>query len=161
MQPEPRETSSEAKNDDAVPSAEDTGAENRAAGEHGPDAAQSGGGEGTDATSGEQVVEHHPDEEEIRENIIGVMRTIYDPEIPVNIYDIGLIYGIDVDTESKAFVRMTLTSPACPVAGTLPGEVEQKIAGAQGVSEASVELVWDPPWGIERMSEAARLQLNL
>ena len=147
MQPESRDTSSEAKNDAAVPSAEDS--------------AQSGEGEGTAATSGEQVVEHHPEEEEIKENIIGVMRTIYDPEIPVNIYDIGLIYAIEVDTESKAFVRMTLTSPACPVAGTLPGEVEQKVAGAPGVSEASVELVWDPPWGIEMMSEAARLQLNL
>ncbi len=106
-------------------------------------------------------IEHHPDEATIKENIIGVLRTIFDPEIPVNIYDIGLIYAIEVDTDARAYVNMTLTSPMCPVAGTLPGEVEMKISGAPGVDTAHVELVWDPPWGMEKMSEAARLQLNL
>ena len=105
--------------------------------------------------------EPHPDEEAIRENVVDVLKTIFDPEIPVNIYDIGLIYGITVDTEAKAHIRMTLTSPMCPVAGTLPGEVEQKTGGAVGVRESKVELVWDPPWGPDKMSEAARLQLNL
>jgi len=105
--------------------------------------------------------EPHPDEEEIRENVVGVLKTIFDPEIPVNIYDIGLIYSITVDKDSKAYIRMTLTSPMCPVAGTLPGEVEQKTSGALGVRESKVELVWDPPWGPDKMSEATRLQLNL
>jgi FeS assembly SUF system protein len=97
----------------------------------------------------------------MREDIIGILRTIYDPEIPVNIYDIGLIYSIEVDTEARAHVKMTLTSPMCPVAGSLPAEVEMKVGAAPGVSAARVELVWDPPWGIDKMSEAARLQLNL
>ncbi len=113
------------------------------------------------APASPEPFEPHPDEEAIKESIVGVLRTIFDPEIPINIYEIGLIYEIKVDVEGKAFIKMTLTSPMCPVAGTLPPEVEQKVSGALGVREAKVELVWDPPWGPERMSEAARLQLNL
>ena len=105
--------------------------------------------------------ERHADSDAIVDNVVGVLRTIFDPEIPVNIYEIGLIYEIVVDTNAKAFVKMTLTSPACPVAGSLPPEVEQKVAGAPGVRDCEVRLVWDPPWGPKRMSEAARLQLNL
>src|SRR5262245_43827435 len=94
-------------------------------------------------------------------NIIEVIRTCYDPEVPVNIYELGLIYGVDVQPGGKVHVRMTLTSPACPVAGTLPPEVERKIRAVDGVTECKVEVVWEPPWSIERMSEAARLELNI
>lgn len=97
----------------------------------------------------------------IREDIIEVLKTIYDPEIPVNIYELGLIYEIDVDESNFANIKMTLTSPACPVAGTLPPEVEAKAGMVPGVSGSKVELVWDPPWDMSKMSEAARLQLNL
>jgi len=93
--------------------------------------------------------------------IVEVLKTVYDPEIPVNIYDMGMIYGVDVNEENFAHVTMTLTSPACPVAGTLPGEVEQKVKGVPGVSDGKVELVWDPPWTPEMMSEAARLELGM
>lgn len=99
--------------------------------------------------------------EELKQKIIGVLQTVYDPEIPVNIYEIGLIYGIDIDPSSAVQIQMTLTSPACPVAGTLPGEVEAKVAAAEGVSSAQVELVWDPAWSPEKMSEAAKLQLGM
>jgi FeS assembly SUF system protein len=94
--------------------------------------------------------------------VIKVLRQIYDPEIPVNIYELGLIYGIDVDDGGGVKVRMTLTAPACPVAGSLPGEVEQRIEAAiPEVQGASVELVWEPPWSKDRMSELARLTLDM
>jgi FeS assembly SUF system protein len=92
--------------------------------------------------------------------VIDVMRTVYDPEIPVNIYELGMVYGVDCEPGGKVTVRMTLTSPSCPVAGTLPGEVQARIAAMPEVSEARVELVWDPPWEPSRMSEAARLELG-
>lgn len=93
--------------------------------------------------------------------IVAALRTIFDPEIPVNIYELGLIYDIAVDPETRhAKIKMTLTSPACPVAGSLPGEVEQKVAGVPGVGAAEVELVWDPAWNPSMMSEAARLELG-
>jgi FeS assembly SUF system protein len=93
--------------------------------------------------------------------VIDVLSTCYDPEIPVNIYDLGLIYGVDVTPEGAVSIRMTLTSPACPVAGTLPGEVEQKVKAIPGVTSVKVDLVWEPPWGKHLLSEAARLQLGL
>lgn len=89
-----------------------------------------------------------------------VVKTVFDPEIPVNIYDLGLIYGIDIDEEGAVDVKMTLTSPMCPVADILPAEVEEKIRGVQGVSKVTLELVWDPPWSPDVMSAAARLDLN-
>jgi FeS assembly SUF system protein len=92
---------------------------------------------------------------------VDVLRSCYDPEIPVNIYDLGLIYQIAESEPGKLFVKMTLTSPMCPVAGSLPPEVKQKMAGVPGVSEARVDVVWDPAWSPEKMSEAARLQLNM
>jgi len=92
--------------------------------------------------------------------VIEALKTCYDPEIPVNIYELGLIYNVRVDTEGQAEIRMTLTSPACPVAGSLPGEVEATVRAVPGVSAARVELVWDPPWDKEMMSEAAKLQLG-
>lgn len=96
----------------------------------------------------------------IRQRVIDVLKTVYDPEIPVNIFDLGLIYAIDVTDAGQVHVRMTLTAPGCPVAGTLPGEIQRKIASVDGVTDATVQLVWDPPWSKERMSEAARLELG-
>ena len=98
---------------------------------------------------------------DLLEEIIAALRTVHDPEIPTNIYDLGLIYAIDAVGESDIAIRMTLTAPACPVAGTLPGEVERAVSQVPGVSSAQVELVWDPPWSAERMSEAAKLELGL
>lgn len=100
-------------------------------------------------------------EQVLKEQIIDAMRTVYDPEIPVNIYELGLIYDLRVSKDGKVEVDMTLTSPACPVAGTLPIEVENKIAAVPGVSDVKLDLVWDPPYTMEMMSEAARLQLGL
>ncbi len=93
--------------------------------------------------------------------VVEAIRTVYDPEIPVNVYDLGLIYGIDVKDDRSVHVVMTLTSPACPVAGILPGEVETMVRSAPGVGAVSVELTWDPPFTIERMSEDVRLMLGL
>ena len=97
----------------------------------------------------------------IEGKVIAALQNIYDPEIPVNIHELGLVYGIDVDDKNYVKIRMTLTSPACPVAGSLPGEVERKIEAIPEVSGAEVELTWDPPWSKDRMSEAAMLQLGL
>ena len=99
--------------------------------------------------------------QDLESKIIDVLRTCYDPEIPVNIHELGLIYGIDIDPEGAVNIKMTLTSPACPVAGSLPPEVEQKVSKVEGVSAAKVEVVWDPPWNPEMMTEAARLQLGM
>lgn len=93
--------------------------------------------------------------------VIEVLKSIYDPEIPVDIYELGLIYDIQVDETNAVKVTMTLTAPACPVAGTLPGEVETKIEAIPEVRTADVELVWDPPWDRSRMSEAAMLTLGM
>ncbi len=98
--------------------------------------------------------------EQIKENIIEQIKTCYDPEIPVNIYELGLIYNIKVEEGGSTFVEMTLTSPACPVAGSLPGEVEEKVKKAEGVTETKLDLVWDPPWHPDMMSEAAKLELG-
>jgi FeS assembly SUF system protein len=97
----------------------------------------------------------------VEERVVGVLKTCFDPEIPVNIYELGLIYEIKVDAASAVEVKMTLTSPMCPVAGSLPPEVEGKIKKVQGVTAVKVELVWDPPWTPALMSEAAKLQLNM
>ena len=98
----------------------------------------------------------------LRGSVIEALRTVYDPEIPVNIYDLGLIYGLDVDEAGGTVaIRMTLTAPGCPVAQTFPATVEQAVRRVAEVREAHVELVWDPPWSRERMSEAARLELGL
>ena len=95
------------------------------------------------------------------EQIVDVLRSVYDPEIPVNIYEMGLVYDVAVNSLGEVGIRMTLTSPACPVAGTLPIEVENKVAALPGVNNCEVEVVWDPPYSMEMMSEAARLQLGL
>jgi FeS assembly SUF system protein len=98
---------------------------------------------------------------DIRPQVLEVLSTVFDPEIPVNIRELGLIYDVLVDKDGRVGVRMTLTAPACPAAQSLPVEVQQKAASVPGVSEAKVEIVWDPPWTKEMMSEAAKLQLGL
>ncbi len=96
----------------------------------------------------------------LKADVIDTIKTCYDPEIPVDIYELGLIYDIRIDDEKRVNIKMTLTSPNCPVAGSLPGEVEEKVKAVQGVKDAKVELVWDPPWSYEMMSEEARLELG-
>jgi FeS assembly SUF system protein len=101
------------------------------------------------------------DPSDIENGIVEALKTVFDPEIPVNIYELGLIYDIDILEDGDVKVKMTLTAPGCPVAGTLPGEVQAKVAGVPGVKSADVELVWDPAWNPSMMSEAARLQLGM
>ena len=98
---------------------------------------------------------------DLYEAVISALKEIYDPEIPVNIYDLGLIYGVEVDDESDVIVTMTLTTPHCPVAETMPGEVELRAASVPGVRDAEVNLVWDPPWGPDKMTDEARLELGM
>lgn len=97
----------------------------------------------------------------LKEAIIDALKQVFDPEIPVNIYDLGLIYEVEIDDEAYVDVKMTLTTPGCPVAQTFPGTVENAVKNVSGVVDCSVELVWDPPWTQERMTEAARLELGL
>jgi FeS assembly SUF system protein len=103
----------------------------------------------------------HVETAQVETNVIAALRTIYDPEIPVNIYDLGLVYGLDVDAAGKVDIRMTLTAPACPVAETFPGTVEQRLYEVPGVTEVRVELVWEPAWSPDRLSEDAKLSLGL
>ena len=101
------------------------------------------------------------EESDLRERIIEQLKTVYDPEIPVDIYELGLIYEVAVDDEGRAAIRMTLTSPMCPAAEMLPPEVESKARSVEGVSSVQLDLVWDHPWTPDRMSEAARLELGM
>jgi FeS assembly SUF system protein len=100
------------------------------------------------------------DTEELRLSVIDALRGVYDPEIPVNIHELGLIYRCDVSPEGNVAIDMTLTAPACPVAGEMPGMVENAVRAVPGVGDVKVELVWDPPWDQSMMSEAARLELG-
>lgn len=100
-------------------------------------------------------------ENEMLEAIVARIRTIYDPEIPVNILDLGLIYAIDITGDNMVLVRMTLTAPACPVAGTMPGMVEEAVKAVAGVTDCKVDLVWDPPWNREMISDEAKLELGI
>jgi FeS assembly SUF system protein len=97
----------------------------------------------------------------LKDQVIAALRKVFDPEMPVNIYELGLIYDCAVDAEGKVALRMTLTAPNCPVAGTLPGEVERAVLAVPGVSGVKLELVFDPPWTKARMSEAAKLALGI
>lgn len=96
----------------------------------------------------------------VRERVVDALTTIYDPEIPVNIYELGLVYDLDVNADGDVGILMTLTSPSCPVAESLPPEVEAKVGAVEGVRAVKVDLTWDPPWTPERMSEAAKLELG-
>ena len=97
----------------------------------------------------------------VEQAVVEMIKTVYDPEIPVDIYELGLIYEVDVRPESSVYIKMTLTSPMCPVAETLPPEVEEKVRMVEGVADVTLELVWDPPWHPDMMSEAAKLELNM
>jgi FeS assembly SUF system protein len=108
-----------------------------------------------------ESAEPKTDLDALKQRVIQALRTVYDPEIPVNIYDLGLVYGLDVGDAGMVSIRMTLTAPGCPVAQTFPGTVEQAVKGVLGVADARVALVWDPPWSREMMSEAARLELGM
>ena len=98
---------------------------------------------------------------ELKPQIVEQLSTVFDPEIPVNIYELGLIYDVAVDKDGLAVIQMTLTAPGCPAAVTLPAEVQGKVKGVDGVSDARVDLVWEPPWDKDRMSDAAKLQLGI
>ena len=98
---------------------------------------------------------------DIKNRVIEAVKKIFDPEIPVNIYELGLIYKIEVDEKNKINIDMTLTSPNCPVAESLPKEVKENIMKVEGVSNVNLNLVWEPPWDKDKMSEAAKLELNL
>jgi FeS assembly SUF system protein len=97
----------------------------------------------------------------LQEKVVEALKTVQDPEIPVNLVDLGLIYELLVNKDGTVYVEMTLTTPACPVAGALPGQVQQAVAGVAGVTDARVKLVWTPPWTKDRMSEEAKLELGL
>jgi FeS assembly SUF system protein len=97
----------------------------------------------------------------LKDRIVAALHTCFDPEIPVNIYELGLIYDINIEPTGAVGIRMTLTSPACPVAGSLPPDIQRKIAALPQVTSARVDVVWDPPWDKDRMSEAAKLQLGI
>ncbi|HLK67030.1 MAG TPA: SUF system Fe-S cluster assembly protein [Bryobacteraceae bacterium] len=97
----------------------------------------------------------------LKDQVIGAMRKVYDPEMPVNIYELGLIYGVEVSAEGQVDIRMTLTAPNCPVAGSLPADVERAVRAVPGVTGVKLELTFDPPWSKARMSEAAKLALGL
>lgn len=98
----------------------------------------------------------------LKDQAIGILMETYDPEIPVNIYELGLIYGVEADEEAgKIDITMTLTTPMCPVADSMPGEIQEKIAGIDGVNDVKVDLVWEPPWDMSMLSDAAKLELGM
>jgi len=109
----------------------------------------------------EPITDTPPPAQDLEGEIVDALKTVYDPEIPVNIYEMGLIYDLEIQPEGQVQIKMTLTSPGCPVAGTLPGEVKAKVEKVPGVAAADVELVWDPAWNPSMMTEAARLQLGM
>ena len=98
--------------------------------------------------------------QQITQDIVGALKTVYDPEIPVNIYDLGLIYTIDIDAENMVKITMTLTAPGCPVAGEMPGWVQDSVGAVPGVKDVDVDMVFDPPWGMDMMTDEARLELG-
>ncbi|MCG6862274.1 MAG: SUF system Fe-S cluster assembly protein [Chromatiaceae bacterium] len=111
--------------------------------------------------SDQEVFVERMDSQELYEPIVDALRTVHDPEIPVNIYDLGLIYRIDIAETGDVDIAMTLTAPACPVAGAMPAMVEEAVRQVEGVGEVNVELVWDPPWTQEKMTDEALLQLGM
>jgi len=115
----------------------------------------------TGATAAAPAANASVDVHRMEQLVIDALHTVYDPEIPVDIYELGLIYSIDVSPEGKVAVTMTLTTPACPVAGSMPGQVEKTIRMIDGVTDVVVDLVWEPTWGPAMMTESARLQLNM
>jgi FeS assembly SUF system protein len=106
-------------------------------------------------------VDQAPEQPPLKERVIKILKTCYDPEIPVDVYDLGLIYDLAVSDEGDVEIKMTLTSPACPVAGSLPPEIENKVKSVDGVNGVKVAVVWEPPWKPDMMSEAAKLKLGM
>ena len=102
-----------------------------------------------------------PPIDQVRRNVVAALRTIFDPEIPVNVYDLGLIYALDIDAEGRVDIQMTLTAPACPVAGTFPDTVASRLNEVPGVNDVRVQLVWEPPWTMDRLTDDVKLQLGL
>ncbi|MEM9146653.1 MAG: SUF system Fe-S cluster assembly protein [Pseudomonadota bacterium] len=113
------------------------------------------------ADPGQPLIAESSTEHPLYDQVVEACRSVHDPEIPVNIYDLGLIYRIGIDGESNVEVDMTLTAPGCPVAGEMPGWVAEAIEPIPGVKTVSVELVWEPPWGLDKLSDEARLELGL
>ncbi len=116
-----------------------------------------------DATApmeGAPLIKPSSTEHPLYDNIVEACRTVYDPEIPVNIYDLGLVYTIEISPENKVMIVMTLTAPGCPVAGEMPGWLVDAVSPVDGVQEVDVEITWDPPWGMDMMSDEARLELG-
>jgi FeS assembly SUF system protein len=116
--------------------------------------------EPTDMLEGTPLIEPSSTDHPLHDNVVEACRTVYDPEIPVNIYDLGLVYTILIDDEGATRLKMTLTAPGCPVAGEMPGWVAEAVLAVPGVKTVDVDLVWDPPWGMEMMSDEARLELG-
>jgi FeS assembly SUF system protein len=115
----------------------------------------------TKETIREEAEQIDPQIMRLKDEIIAAIKTVYDPEIPVDIYELGLIYRIDIDSQYNVVVDMTLTAPGCPVAGEMPLWVESAVAGVQGIQSIEVNMVFDPPWNLNRMSEIARVELNM
>lgn len=107
------------------------------------------------------ATEHELTPEQVKSGVIQILKTVYDPEIPIDIYELGLIYDVEVADDCNVAIRMTLTSPMCPVAETLPPEVEMKARGVAGVKDVALDLVWEPPWSPAMMTDAARLELGM
>jgi len=114
-----------------------------------------------EAATSKSETEATPEHDQLKDDIVGALKTVYDPEIPVDIYELGLIYRIDVDADRNVELDMTLTAPGCPVAGDMPGWVENAVSAVPGVGQVTVNLVFDPPWDTSRMSDEARLTLNM
>ena len=129
--------------------------------ENGKGASDSPAGDGPAQGRDGASADTAPDKAGLEARVVSALHTVYDPEIPVNIYELGLVYGVEADAGTgKVEVTMTLTTPHCPVAGTMPGMVEDRLSTVEGVREVTVNLVWDPPWTPDKMSEAARLELG-
>lgn len=116
--------------------------------------------EATSLTEGDPLIRPSTTEHPLYERVVEACRSVYDPEIPVNIYDLGLVYSIQISPENEVDILMTLTAPACPVAGEMPGWVAEAIEPLDGVKLVNVQLTWDPPWGMNMMSDEARLELG-
>ncbi|MEM9434564.1 MAG: SUF system Fe-S cluster assembly protein [Pseudomonadota bacterium] len=109
---------------------------------------------------GDPLIKPSSTDHPLYDDVVGACRTVYDPEIPVNIYDLGLVYTIDINDENEAKILMTLTAPGCPVAGEMPGWLAEAVEPLPGIKQVDVEITWDPPWGMDRMSDEARLELG-
>ncbi len=116
--------------------------------------------EPTDRMEGAPLIQPSTTDHPLYDEVVEACRSVYDPEIPVNIYDLGLVYTIDIDTEGAVNILMTLTAPGCPVAGEMPGWLAEAVEPLAGVKHVDVELTWEPPWGMEMMSDEARLELG-